>query len=184
MVNAPKTLAKTQAGTIDPEALASPSGGQGPAVTGYDVAGAAGYGGLASFDFLVGLAKYAQDARARNEVWRRIKSECLRQLADREHTWPGLAEALTNLALEEVVDEPVCHKCRGNQTRIILGVRKSCPTCQGTGRRVLSERARADRLNVSKRTWQRRWRSIYDEVVRQVDEAEQLCLRAIGRHLE
>jgi len=183
-MNPAKAMAKLSAGSQDPESMAMPPGG-GPGTTPQDISAALSFARVSRLAEDVGRAKLASDADARLRVF-----EHVRQAADKALGFLSqghrefLVHAIASLLLEEYVDEPVCRKCKGAGERRIKGVWQACPTCDGSGRTVLSDRERARRIGVDKMAWHRHWVSRYTALAESVTSAERECLSGLKRQLD
>jgi len=112
-----------------------------------------------------------------------LRSIIVRRLREWSVDTPGLVAPLTNLLMQEHVDEPVCHKCKGAGARRIRKVWQSCPTCDGTGRNQLSERQRAKAIGIARETWRRVWIERYGSLAAQLSDAERECLSGLRKQL-
>jgi hypothetical protein len=84
--------------------------------------------------------------------------------------------ALTELAIVQVVNEPVCKKCKGTRYDEEL---KLCKSCKGTGKRKINGSVTANRLDMSESSWSRTWHPRYCEIVALIETIEHTAARKI-----
>ena len=120
------------------------------AMVAMDVAGALGMTHRELGADLV-LAKYTHSQTAYRSAkagWKMAVGEkCLAERWDRQKN--GTLFAMADYTLDEWIDPMRCRTCDGADV-IIRQVKRTCPACEGSGRRVPSERSIARDLGLSK----------------------------------
>lgn len=134
-----------------------------------DVAAALGMGNLSEEAYLLGRAKYCDDAPASKNLHQVITRKSSQLIAKRK--WKSakdMSASLAQVACLEALSNHNCKPCRG--TGVLL--EQMCDNCEGFGRDRISEASKYNMANMDKRNWQRRWRPRYEEIYQMLIAAE------------
>ncbi|MEE8057201.1 MAG: hypothetical protein V3T17_05125 [Pseudomonadales bacterium] len=134
-------------------------------ISAYDVAAALSYGSLPHPAYHLGLAKYCDDAAARDKLYKHIETKIQHKI--NSNNWQDAKERASCLALlvmQEAVYGLQCKVCHGRgfvrkrvQHKAVMLEEKQCQKCHGLGVGILSERKRAAIANIPKSSWIRNW---------------------------
>lgn len=134
-----------------------------------DVAAALGMGNLSDEAYLLGRAKYCNDAPATKGLHKIISDKSSKLIAERK--WKSkrdVSSDLAQVACLEALSNQHCDDCRG--TGVLFD--QPCPTCDGHGRVRVSEVSKYNMVKMDKRNWQRRWKDRYEEIYQMLVAAE------------
>lgn len=134
-----------------------------------DVAAAMGMGNLSDEAYLLGRAKYCNDAPASKGLVKIITDKSARLIHERK--WKSkrdVSGSLAQVACLEALSNQHCEDCHG--TGVIHD--ETCPVCNGRGRARVSEASKYNMVKMDKRNWQRRWRDRYEEIYQILVAAE------------
>ncbi|MCX4029566.1 hypothetical protein H0A36_03910 [Endozoicomonas sp. SM1973] len=145
-----------------------------------DVAAALAMGNLDSIAYYLGRTKYCHDEQAKAALIALIKEQAQR-LASKSQ-WRATnerLERLSQLACLELVESPICRKCKGIGKILTI----SCQQCSGIGYLRQSERSKYLYAGIDKRCWARRWKDRYEQLYTDLCDAEHRLIRHLYHQL-
>lgn len=145
-----------------------------------DVAAALGMGNLDPLAYYLGRTKYCQDERAKQTLLN-LMTQYAQFLAE-SNKWRTSTERLIrlcHLACQELIESPICKKCRG--TGKVLNI--TCQYCNSEGYVRKSERSKYLFVGIDKRCWARRWKERYERLYSKVCDAEHRLIKHLSKQL-
>jgi hypothetical protein len=134
-----------------------------------DVAAAMGMGNLSQEAYLLGRAKYCDDAPASKGLHKIMTDKSSQLIASRKwRSARDLSSDLAKVACLEALSNHNCKFCRGTG----VTYEQPCEACEGVGRSRVSEASKYNLAKMDKRNWQRRWASRYEEIYQMLVAAE------------
>ena len=94
-----------------------------------------------------------------------------------------ILDILINLALFEVGSTAKCPKCEGRKWVMEEDKPKTCPSCLGLGLRGMTDKDRAEKINIPWTSWRRTWRSRYRDVYSVLLIYDQAIARNVKKRL-
>jgi len=97
---------------------------------------------------------------------------------------PGTLRAMCRVAIYEVVMPPICYACKG----VAFSDAKACKACDGSGRRRIGDRIRAQIASAHRKMGKDTWRGVaqeydYERVFRMVSAWESDAMRHVWRQI-
>ena len=136
---------------------------------------------------LYARVKYCGQHDFAEDVALAIRRRFLWRAADENWKIPrhGFLLDLSRLLLTEAVDPNICLWCNGSgDGRHANGLVVGCDGCNGTGRRKMWDRDRADLVGVSAQSWSNVWGKRYrDMQCETVDKWDDLIFNAVRKRL-
>lgn len=168
--------------TVHGVQIGKPFGGT-PAITAQDVAGAMGMGHLPDEQGALLLAKYCLDKRSKHKLWAHWLLAVMHHArAEEWQTARGQLLTLTNLSLEEALEDHVCRVCDGVGELLIDDKKVVCERCDGTGRRFKADYRLAQEMGCGRTVFRSIWkpRMLWCRRELQVWEASGLSALAVS----
>lgn len=143
--------------------------------------------------YLVGMAKWAQSAKCRNQLYPIVFSKS--SLIARIHGWESkelydMLEKISRLVIDEVIDNAVCQICEGHkalETELTYILKDNqaviCPACEGSGTAVMTGKDRAKRLDMDTDQWYI-WSKRYEQIYRIVSGWDAQVLHHLSERLK
>lgn len=178
-------------GRLAPKArstVGSPTGGI-PELTQADIAAALrGASDLATW---YALAKYADDWGSRRRLFYALSVEVVDLAIALNYTTPkayrgrDMLRRIAQAAIDESIRPSLCAECRGSGAWVSRrGVIRPCGPCQGTGKAVVSETARAQTLEIGRSSYMRLYAAIYEKTYRRLSCLEIEALERLHAGLD
>lgn len=123
--------------------------------------------------------QYSAVCRYMNQWVKSAKAESSNALTEQERTWCKTLHQLARLLVDDVVYENRHRTCGG--TGFYQG--RICKGCGGSGRKLISVKEQARRLNVSNHIYAMHWQHLFERFVPMVQSWEQTVLRHLQRKL-
>lgn len=105
----------------------------------------------------------------------------------RAKTWPKNAvehlPAIAKAVVTEMSRAHLCECCDGHQTIVADGLVAPCAECRGTGLERAPDRRRAIAIGCDPSDYGRRWKVVYEWVMDELREAEQIAARELRKEL-
>ena len=145
---------------------------------------AASLSGLRGQTYQLMRLKFCGDESVRRDLQHSITMQILVDgIRDDTDVSAKVAVALARLIIDEAMRSQVCRSCGGTGTILSDSEAKDCPSCSGSGRRSLSQRAAARAAGVSAPTYGKRYASTVDRFLSHLQTLESIGLRHASRRL-